>query len=223
MASTIQHRRGQKETLPRLTTAELGFCEDTKELFIGGKDGNVPILTLEEDVGGPLAFDAEATEGSKNLITSGAVFEAISSGGGGATFIPSVSSDGTLSWTNDGGLDNPDPVNIMGPQGEQGEQGPQGERGVRGESGERGDTGPAGSDGVSCTHSWSGTTLTITSASGTSSANRKGEKGDTGPQGPAGPAGEGGGDMLASVYDPLGRAQDVFAYADSSDIDCGTF
>lgn len=33
----------------------------------------------------------------------------------GATFIPSVSADGTLSWTNDKGLDNPAPVNIKGP------------------------------------------------------------------------------------------------------------
>ena len=33
-------------------------------------------------------------------------------------FTPHVSEDGTLSWTNDGGLPNPDPVNIMGPPGE---------------------------------------------------------------------------------------------------------
>lgn len=32
----------------------------------------------------------------------------------GAVFTPSVSADGTLSWTNNGGLANPDPVNIMG-------------------------------------------------------------------------------------------------------------
>lgn len=38
-------------------------------------------------------------------------------GANGATFTPSVASDGTLSWTNDGGLDNPPSVNIMGPAG----------------------------------------------------------------------------------------------------------
>ena len=32
-------------------------------------------------------------------------------------FIPSVDADGWLSWTNDGGLPNPDPVNIKGPPG----------------------------------------------------------------------------------------------------------
>lgn len=32
----------------------------------------------------------------------------------GVVFTPHVSADGTLSWTNDGGLINPDPVNIVG-------------------------------------------------------------------------------------------------------------
>ena len=46
----------------------------------------------------------------------------------------------------------------------------------------------------------------------------KGDTGDTGPQGPQGPqgpAGSGSGDMIASTYDPTGKAQDVFAYADT--------
>ena len=38
-------------------------------------------------------------------------------GGNGATFTPSVSSDGVLSWTNDKWLPNPAPVNIKGPAG----------------------------------------------------------------------------------------------------------
>ena len=33
----------------------------------------------------------------------------------GTTFIPSVSSEGIISWTNDGDLPNPEPVNIQGP------------------------------------------------------------------------------------------------------------
>lgn len=74
----------------------------------------------------------------------------------GVTFTPSVDKNGNLSWSNDGDLDNPDPVNI------------------------RGGNGTPGTNGVSATHSWSGTTLTISSASGTSSADLKGEKGDPG-------------------------------------------
>lgn len=38
-------------------------------------------------------------------------------GENGATFTPSVSSDGVLSWTNDKGLENPAPVNIKGKDG----------------------------------------------------------------------------------------------------------
>ena len=39
----------------------------------------------------------------------------------GATFTPSVSSDGDLSWSNDKGLDNPTTVNIKGQKGDTGE------------------------------------------------------------------------------------------------------
>ena len=38
-----------------------------------------------------------------------------SSGGTGYTFTPHISEDGVLSWTNDGELENPEPVNIIGP------------------------------------------------------------------------------------------------------------
>lgn len=41
----------------------------------------------------------------------------------GATFIPSVSTDGVISWTNDKDLPNPDPVNIKGNPGKDGEDG----------------------------------------------------------------------------------------------------
>ena len=36
----------------------------------------------------------------------------------GATFTPHVDEDGNLSWTNDGGFENPETVNIKGPQGD---------------------------------------------------------------------------------------------------------
>ena len=38
----------------------------------------------------------------------------------GTTFTPSISADGILSWTNDGGKENPASVNIKGPTGEAG-------------------------------------------------------------------------------------------------------
>ena len=86
-------------------------------------------------------------------------------GATGTTFTPSVSADGTLSWTNDGGKTNPASVNIKGPQGA---QGPQGEPGAKGEKGAAGATGPEGPQGPK------------------GEQGAKGEPGATGPQGPAG-------------------------------------
>ena len=86
-------------------------------------------------------------------------------GDAGPYFLPSVSAEGVLSWTNNGGLENPEQANIRGPQGEQGEQGPQGETGATGAQGPQGETGPQGP---------------------------KGDTGEQGPQGEAGPQGEQG-------------------------------
>lgn len=41
--------------------------------------------------------------------------ESSTPGENGATFIPTVSAEGVISWENDKGLPNPDPVNIKGP------------------------------------------------------------------------------------------------------------
>ncbi len=63
------------------------------------------------------------------------------------TFTPAVSEDGQLSWTNDGGLDNPPPVTIRGAKGERGDAGPRGEQGLPGETGETGQPGKDGQPG----------------------------------------------------------------------------
>ena len=49
----------------------------------------------------------------------------------------------------------------------------------------------------------------------------RGKEGPQGPEGPPGPAGSGTGDMTAAVYDPQGKAQDIFKYVDdkTKDID----
>ena len=113
-------------------------------------------------------------------------------GDDGATFTPSVSADGIISWTNDKDLPNPEPVNIKGVKGDKGDRGEQGIQGVQGLKGETGEQGQKGADGTSATHRWSGTTLYITSASGTSSADLKGDKGDTGETGANGTNGKDG-------------------------------
>ena len=56
----------------------------------------------------------------------------------GATFIPYVSESGIISWTNDKGLRNPEPVNIKGERGEPGKDGINGRDGVDGKDGKNG-------------------------------------------------------------------------------------
>ena len=53
----------------------------------------------------------------------------------GATFTPSVDSEGNLSWSNNKGLTNPTTVNIKGEQGIQGIQGDKGDKGDKGDDG----------------------------------------------------------------------------------------
>ena len=90
----------------------------------------------------------------------------ISPGGGGtgkngATFKPYVSQAGIISWTNDGGLANPAPVNIKGPKGDAGDKGDKGDKGdaftyndftpqqLEALKGKDGATGESGADGFS--------------------------------------------------------------------------
>lgn len=98
-------------------------------------------------------------------------------GENGSTFTPSINANGDLSWSNDGGLPNPETVNIkgpQGPQGPQGEQGPRGIQGIEGPQGPQGETGPQGPQGE------------------TGPQGPQGEKGDTGATGPQGPKGDTG-------------------------------
>lgn len=122
----------------------------------------------------------------------------------GVTFTPAVSAECVLSWTNDGGLTNPDPVNIKGDKGDTGDDGftptvkltrstsgsvtisVTNKNGTSYESVYDGEKGDPGEDGTPCTHKWDGTTLSITSGSGTSSADLKGGKGDKGDTGDPG-------------------------------------
>lgn len=68
----------------------------------------------------------------------------IHDGQNGATFIPSVSTEGVISWTNDRELPNPEPVNIKGAKGDKGDKGEQGIQGVKGDKGDKGDRGNDG-------------------------------------------------------------------------------
>lgn len=166
-------------------------------------------------------FNSSESSFQSSFVESNSHFNAGASYNG-ATFFPSVSNDGVISWTNDSGLPNPNPVNIKGEkgdkgdrgekglqgiqgvQGERGEQGQKGDKGDKGEQGIQGAQGEKGANGTPATHRWSGTTLYITSASGTSSANLKGDtgdKGDTGAKGADGKDGKDGADGFSPTVD----------------------
>lgn len=89
----------------------------------------------------------------------------------GATFIPDVSDDGVISWTNNKGMQNPKSVNIKGPKGDKGDRGEIGPQGIQGERGEAGAQGIKGDTGVK------------------GEKGDKGDKGEQGAQGPQGPQG----------------------------------
>lgn len=78
---------------------------------------------------------------------TGATGAAGAKGANGTTFTPSVSSAGVLSWSNNGGLNNPTSVNIKGPKGDTGATGAPGATGPKGDKGNTGATGPQGPKG----------------------------------------------------------------------------
>lgn len=73
---------------------------------------------------------AEFSEDNHTFDTDVGEVAVINEGQDGATFIPSVSADGVLSWTNDGKLPNPVPVNIKGDKGDKGDPGKDGVDGL---------------------------------------------------------------------------------------------
>lgn len=89
-----------KLTIPQGKQGERGKTGETGkqgEQGIPGKDGYTPVK-------GKDYFDGQ-------------------DGTDGTTFTPNVDEEGNLSWSNTDGKDNPESVNIRGPQGKQGETG----------------------------------------------------------------------------------------------------
>lgn len=101
-------------------------------------------------------------------------------------YIPSVSQDGVMTWTNKAGLANPAPVNVKGERGEKGEQGVKGDTGARGE---RGEQGPQGLQGLRGEKGDKGDAFKYTDFTAAQLAALKGPKGDIGLQGPRGEQG----------------------------------
>ena len=153
--------------------------------------------TNDGDLPNPTPVNIKGPKG--NAGEQGVQGEVGPQGATGPYFTPSVSNNGDLSWTNNGGLQNPDTVNIMGPQGEQGIQGPKGETGETGTQGPQGIQGKTGPYFVPSVDtegnlSWSNTgdlqnpqTVNIKGPQGIQGI--QGEQGEIGPQGEKGSTG----------------------------------
>ncbi len=163
--------------------------------------------------------DAVKTVNGNKPDENGNIEIAGGTGQDGTTFTPSVSADGTLSWTNDGGKDNPTPVNIKGAKGDTGATGAQGEKGDKGDTGATGATGAAGAKGAD------GASVTVTSVSestedggnnvvtfsdGKAIVIRNGSKGSQGAKGDTGAAG-------ADGYTPV-KGTDYWTAADKTEM-----
>lgn len=61
------------------------------------------------------------TEVSSNIVETESDSLIGTPGIDGVTFTPSVSQEGIISWTNNGGLSNPTPINIKGEKGDKGD------------------------------------------------------------------------------------------------------
>ena len=134
--------------------------------------GTTSTYTITMSDGQTFDFEVTAVQGEKgDTGATGQQGAKGDTGATGTTYTPSVSEEGILSWTNDGGKENPAAVSIKGPQGETGPQGAQGPQGIQGEKGDTGERGPRGLQGETGPQGEQGI---------------QGPKGDTGEQGPQG-------------------------------------
>ena len=90
-----------KETNTIQLTANGNPIGDSRELPAGGHDCGIESFVISVD------DEIIITLTTGQVINLGQVI-----GASGATFIPHISDDLILSWTNDGGLENPEPVDL---------------------------------------------------------------------------------------------------------------
>lgn len=64
-----------------------------------------------------MKFDVSFSETDMSFVPSFGEVAVIPTGGKEAVFVPAVSEDGIISWSNDAGLPNPEPVSIRGADG----------------------------------------------------------------------------------------------------------
>lgn len=219
------------EVTERITT-------DIKYLYVDAPHDGHPFPPLTPDYEETLANQvAEAKEISAKLrkdAEAGLFAD-------GATFFPDVDEEGTISWTNDKGRENPEPKNIRGPQGLTGESGvyigteepadpdivvwidPNADGGTVVSGIYFGEEEPE-SDTVTVwikPNALVGKMIASQSKTGTGAPGTRDTYTITFTDGSSldiivynGADGEGAGDMTKATYDPTNKNQDIFAYAD---------
>lgn len=117
---------------------ELGFyLKFTKETETGeeivGLTNAVYLHTVEnkklEEPKDEIDYDSSNSNGSFNGGSNSGSGKDGKDGKNGITYAPSISEDGILSWTNDGGLPNPTPIKVIGKDGTNGKDGANGKDG----------------------------------------------------------------------------------------------
>ena len=117
-------------------TYTITYTDGTTTTFTvtNGKDG----VDGKDGIDGisPVATVSQTSTGVRIIIVdkNGSTTADVNNGTNGVTFTPNVSSEGIISWANDGGLPNPPNADIRGPQGIRGQQGIQGETGEPGKT-----------------------------------------------------------------------------------------
>lgn len=126
----------------------LEFCAAVEQV-------SVTAQTLEAGAPATASGSVSAQEGLRLTLglptgAAGPKGDAGAKGEPGAVYTPSVSGEGVLSWSNNGGLPNPRSVNLRGPQGmpgADGKDGTDGKDGANGADGQDGTTPTIGDNG----------------------------------------------------------------------------
>lgn len=197
------------KTLPAGSSATATYDKSTRTLALGIPQGS------KGDTGATGATGATGPQGEQGVQgetgATGATGPQGPAGPANALTIGSVTSGKVASATITGEAPN-QVLNLVLEKGAKGEPGEKGATGGIGPQGEQGIQGPQGSPGTDAptitniTIRQSDYHLIVTLSDGTSY--------DAGYC--RGQAGAGTGDMLAAVYDPNGKHQDIFAYVDNA-------
>lgn len=196
-------------TLPAGSSATATYDKTTGTLALGIPQGS------KGETGATGATGATGPQGEQGVQgktgATGATGPQGAVGPANVLTIGSVTSGKVASATITGEAPN-QVLNLVLEKGDKGETGSQGEQGKQGPQGEQGQQGPQGTPGADAptitgiTIRQSDYHLIVTLSDGTSY--------DAGYC--RGQAGAGTGDMLASVYDPNNKHQDIFAYVDDA-------